>query len=661
MKQKGQEPGKKPSTKRTAILKTTAAAIPFLAFFLLEITLRIAHYGYDTRLFIEYPTDPRYLVLNPDASKRYFPDPSLAPSGNSEPFKRKKDPNTLRIFVLGESTTIGYPYFHNGSFHRWLQYRLTKTFPDRPFEIINLSLTGVSSYTVADFGKELVNYEPDAILIYAGHNEYYGAMGVGSTNSLSGHSLLVHITLQLRRLRSMQLFQHLYKKITGILKKDRSTTGTTLMQRMAGDQHIAFKSDLYYKGIDQYRNNMSSLLDVLDKHHIPVFLSNLVSNEAGLRPFVSIEAPDQQDAAFKRAYEKGIDAMTHRKGQAAFNYFMQADSIYPGHALCNYYLGLLNYRQGDYPQAQIRFSRASDLDGLRFRAPSQLNEVIAQLCAGFPNTHLVDTKAAFDAHSDHHIIGNELILEHVHPNLDGYALISDVFYKAMKKQAMFKEEEIKEMNLEDLKKEMPVTTVDSLAAAYKIARLKMSWPFNNGMAPDSSFHAGSEEQALAYDLAFKHAKWTIVMERLYRYYIAEDSLAKAGKVAQAETLECPSEPEYFERAANVFGKLNDLEQAAFYFSGAFALSPSCERARILFVLYLDLDRPTRAMPYIDYALGCNNIPAIHVIKNNTASIIRLQQALARDTANKEIIRRIANEYAGMGNKVTALKYTARLL
>jgi Tfp pilus assembly protein PilF len=39
----------------------------------------------------------------------------MAPTGNSEPFKKIKDENTCRIFVLGESTTIGYPYFHNGS------------------------------------------------------------------------------------------------------------------------------------------------------------------------------------------------------------------------------------------------------------------------------------------------------------------------------------------------------------------------------------------------------------------------------------------------------------------------------------------------------------------------------------------------------------------
>ncbi|MEJ0081907.1 MAG: hypothetical protein WDM78_13385 [Puia sp.] len=45
----------------------------------------------------------------------------------------------------------------------------------------------------------------------------------------------------------------------------------------------------------------------------------------------------------------------------------------------------------------------------------------------------MDSKGIFEANSANHMIGNELILEHVHPNLNGYALISDAFYEAMKK------------------------------------------------------------------------------------------------------------------------------------------------------------------------------------------------------------------------------------
>jgi tetratricopeptide (TPR) repeat protein len=661
MKRKGQEQVKASrSFKRTALLKAIALSSPFLAFLLLEIILRIVHYGYDSRLFIEYPKNDQYLILNPDASKRYFPDPALAPSGNSEPFKKAKDKNTLRIFVLGESTTIGYPYFHNGSFHRWLQYRLIHSFPNRRFEIINLSLTGVSSYTVAEFGKELVNYEPDAILIYSGQNEYYGAMGVGSANSLSGRSSLIHFVLWIRQMRSVQLFITLFKKTGGLFGKGNQDKGKTLMERMAGDQQIAFLSDKYKDGIDQYQQNMRSLLLTLNNYHIPVFLSNLVSNEAGLQPFVSIEATGPRDTAFKTLFINGVDALKDHRGQDAFEYFSRADSIYSGHALCNYYLGLLNYQRGDYAQAKVRFSKAKDLDGLRFRAPTRLNEIIAGLCTEFENTHLVDTKAVFEAHSDHRIIGNELILEHVHPNLDGYALMSDAFYNAIKKEFLLKGDGSGEMSLEQLKKEMPITTVDSLAGNYKIKRLKMSWPFPAANDIDTNFRPGSEEEELAYDLAVKHGKWTVVMERLYYYYITADNLAKAAKVAAAATLECPSDPEYFERAGNVFGKLNDLEQAAFYFAQAFELSPSCERAKMLFVLYLDIDKPTSAMPYIEYAVSCGNMPGMDLIRTKTISVIRLEKALSKDSANKELLQRIADEYTHMGNSLGALKYKVRL-
>ncbi|HLA57257.1 MAG TPA: hypothetical protein VK622_00775, partial [Puia sp.] len=192
------EKGGNNSRKKRIIFKTVAILLPFLVLFLLEISLRVFHYGNDLELFIEARNHPDYLVLNPAASKRYFINESFAPTGNSELFKKDKDDSTLRIFVLGESTTIGYPFFHNGSFHRWLQYRLMRSFPDRQFEIINLSLTAVNSYTVLGFAKELVRYKPDAVLIYTGHNEFYGTLGVGSSSRIGNSTHINRLMLFLR-------------------------------------------------------------------------------------------------------------------------------------------------------------------------------------------------------------------------------------------------------------------------------------------------------------------------------------------------------------------------------------------------------------------------------------------------------------------------------
>ncbi len=153
------------SGRRLWLFRLIALLIPFLFLFLLEVVLRLCNYGYDYSLFKTDSSDKNYYVMNPDASKKYFQNQTIATTGNEEIFKKIKDSNTVRIFVLGESTTIGYPYFHNGSFHRFLLYRLTHTMPDKNFEIINVSLTAVNSYTILGFAKQLINYQPDAVLI----------------------------------------------------------------------------------------------------------------------------------------------------------------------------------------------------------------------------------------------------------------------------------------------------------------------------------------------------------------------------------------------------------------------------------------------------------------------------------------------------------------
>jgi tetratricopeptide (TPR) repeat protein len=659
------------SRKRIVLFKAIGILLPFLLLILLEAGLRVFHYGHDLSLFVEDPRDDNFLVLNPDASKRYFTDPALAPTGNSEPFRKVKDPNTCRIFVLGESTTIGYPYFHNGSFHRWLQYRLMQTLPDKSFEIVNLSMTAVNSYTVLGFARELVNYEPDAVLIYSGQNEYYGALGVGSTNRISGNSFFIQLILHLRQLRITQLITSLYEKIVGAARAVKgSSSGETLMQRMVAEQQIVYGSKLYYRGIDQYSSNMDATLSLLSERHIPVFVSNIVSNEDGMRPFISIEADSGLAGSFKNEYEPGVRAFEAGAWLAADSLLRKADGIYGGHALCNYYLGQISYRLADYRGAEGFFARARDLDGLRFRAPAVLNDVIARLCSKYPYAHQVDTKGIFAAHSEHHIIGSDLILEHVHPNLKGYALMSDVFYEALKKAGIISIGKAKEMSLQQLMADMPVTTVDSLTGLYKIAKLKRSWPFNGGEAPDTVGDArvtgredsGTVEQRLARDLAFKQIRWTDAMETLYNYYIAADSLREAATVVEGMVLEYPNEVSYCDKTANIYGKSGDLESAAFYFKRGFGLSPSSERARTLFVLYLDLDEPAAALPYLNYSIGRNTDNRLIAIKRYTEQVIQLERSLAGDASLAgTICYQIAENYYRMGNKAGALKYLGQVL
>ncbi|WP_338876034.1 hypothetical protein WBJ53_10375 [Spirosoma sp. SC4-14] len=649
------------TSRRIILFKLISILFSLLILCFLEVLLRVVGYGYDMSLFVDYPENGEFLVLNPNASKNYFLNQKIATTGNIEPFKKKKDPNTCRIFVLGESTTIGYPYFHNGSFHRWLQYRLTHTFPDKNFEIINLSLTAVNSYCVLGFAREVVEYEPDAVLIYTGHNEYYGALGVGSTEQIGGSPSLVHSILKLRKLRLAQLLVNTYEHARHLITPDGQPSGGTRMKLMVAEQQIPYQSELYERGVEQFRANMDQTLGLLNEHTIPVFVSNLVSNEKDLKPFVSFPVDSQKFPGFVQNYSRGVAAFNRHDYSLAYTFFKAANQSNNTHALCTFYLGKTAYELGNFGYAKAYFARARDLDGLRFRAPGSLNGIIEQLCSTYKTAHLVDTKEVFEAHSTNKLIGDELILEHVHPDLMGYALLSEAFYTSLKAENFISPDPEKEMSFEQLLHNMPITKVDSLAGIYKVANLKRNWPFKEVMKADS-FSVTTVEEKLAYDLTFRQLPWLDALSDLYDHYMRSRQLANARKVLETLVLEYPTDARYAEKAAMLSGELKDEETAVFYFKKAFALAPSFDRARYLIALTLQLDRPQEAMPYLDYAIQHNTTQFnLGLVRGYAERVIELKRAYQRDSANLTILNQIADAYFRMDNKSVATRYVQKVL
>lgn len=553
--------------KRESLFKLIMLSMPFLVLLVLEGALRMFGYGHDLAVFTEYPARKGYLVLNQHASKRYFAHQKNATYGNQEPFAAQKAPGVFRIFVLGESTTIGYPYMNNGSFHRWLQYRLLHTYPERDFEVINLSLTAVNSYTVLDFGKAVLEYEPDAVLVYTGHNEYYGAMGVAATKGIGQNRTLARLLMNLRGLRLTQLLASLTDGGIALVSGNKLDLRENLMKRMAADQQIAFGSEEYQAGLDQFRGNMNELAEVFSARGIPLLISDLVSNEKDLKPFISI--PGEQGKSADAHYQSGVQL----------------------------------YRQADYPSAKKEFVAAKELDALRFRAPEALNAIIKDIAQAHKGVTPVHTRDIFEKNSAGGILGKETLLEHVHPNLQGYALLSEAFYQSLRQTGLLPAPSA-EMPFEALKKQMPVTPVDSLKGEYEMMILKEGWPFNIPMPPEEKPEK-TEEEKLAGALAVKQISWRDAMLRLQQHYAAAKDTAGMLRVAEALSLDDPLNPVYFDNAGKLSIALGLNRRAVNYLSKAFRIENSFERARMLFVILLKMGRPEEALPYVRYAAANN--------------------------------------------------------
>ncbi|MEQ9438949.1 MAG: tetratricopeptide repeat protein [Cyclobacteriaceae bacterium] len=619
---------KKPLGKRQLLVfKVVAILLPLLGLVLAEVALRLTGYGYDLRLFVEDPRHDGFFVMNEHASKKYFTEEENATIGNFERFEQIKAPNTFRIFVLGESTTIGYPYMHNGSFHRWLQYRLMHTFPDKDFEVVNLSLTAVNSYTVQDFARQIVPYAPDAVLMYVGHNEYYGALGVGSTSYLGSTPSLIRAAIALKDFRLFQLLSNLMAQMKKVIfnNTDQTDLRENLMKRMASKQQIPYASEPFNNGIHQFKSNLYVALNALEQAQIPVFISNLVSNEKDLKPFISDTTATQNSA------------------NAHFNMAQKA------------------YKQKDFAQARQHYQEAKELDMLRFRAPEAITNIIHKAADAFPNTTLVDSRALFEGHSPHGILGHETLLEHVHPNLLGYALLSEAFYQSLKEQPILKGQVAHEITFDALYRQMPITLVDSLKGAYEIMMLKEGWPFYEPIAEEVTVHESFESE-LAGGLSVKQISWSDAMKQLYNHYIEEKNPEAALKVAEALLLENPYDPTFYRQAGKLSMGLEELSRAVFYLKKSFDLHPDFETARNLFITLLKSDQPKEALQYLNFAVANNPADvSLTQLQNFVRQIIALKDLHEKNSTDATIANQIAAAYLKFANTSAAAIYIEKSL
>ncbi len=424
-------------SKRNLFLAITLL-VPIALFGGVELALRAAGMGRLEPLFVAVPDAPGYLQPNPAAVQRFFPDPRQAPAVSIDTtwFPERKAEGTLRIFVLGESSAAGFPYGRWASPAALLQQRLQRAYPDRRVEVVNTAMAAVTSYVLLDFAEEIIEREPDAVVIYTGHNEYLGIGGVGSSLASARSPAVARTIARLRRLHLYRSLEQLLASVGGGNELPRHDG--TLMARVAAERSIPLDSPLYRRGLEQFRGNLDRLLRKYREAGVEVFIGTLASNERDQPPFASASPDNVVASAIARFREaQRLDAA------------------------------------GDFAAARVEYLAAKDRDELRFRAPESFNELIRELATA-SGARLVDVQQALASASRDGIIGADLMLEHVHPNAEGYFRLASAWFPAMTEWLGPPSVAVDD---ETARREMPLTEVDRLHGEYRVAVLKNDWPF----------------------------------------------------------------------------------------------------------------------------------------------------------------------------------------
>jgi tetratricopeptide (TPR) repeat protein len=576
-------------------------AIPVILVLLLEVILVVSDYGYNLDQW-DKGTSTHYM-LNQEIAYRYFYNLKSVPMSSSDLFDIEKSDNSFRVFVLGGSSAAGYPFTPSGSFAKYIRKRLTLLYPDSKIEVVNLAFPAINSYTIRDILPGVLEQKPDLLLFYAGHNEYYGALGAGSMESLGNNRGLVNFVLSINKYKTVQFLRDVIKWIYGTFSSDDKRSGT-LMSRMAKEQSIALGSDVYNAGIEQFEGNLTDIFAMIKNYNIPIIVSDLTSNIKDQKPFISMKEADKS-----------------------------ADLVYSE--------AKNQYNNGNYISAKEKFVEAKDLDALRFRAPSDINVVIEKLAVeyGIP---LISSDAAFAEMISDGIVGDELMTDHLHPKIIGYQIIGKLFFEKMLELNYLPSTSPSDLSLGEQDSlttaDYDFTDLDSRIAEYRLIILKSDWPYVDKPRSDKEvlkeFNMQTYGDSLAFKVVHDMMDWERAHRELANYHLARNNISGFMEEMDVVIDQYPLIVEYNKIAARELLNVKEYEKSYPYLQEYYSRDKDAFSSKWLGIIDLSKNKVKSAIKYLEESLIFNSGDAQVLFNLAGAYSMDKQYQKGLDTINR---------------------------
>ena len=394
----------------------SAILVPVLLLGIVEAVLRFSGVGFSTELLVPCTLQGRPAYCY----NLFFPAPFFPPGMIKTPqayaIPAEKPQGTFRIFVLGESAAMGDPdpaY----AFSRYLEVMLRERFPSMKFEVANTGSVAINSHVLLPIARDLAHYRPDVFIIYSGNNEVVGPYGPGTALTASGMNLFViRSSIFLRSTRIGQLLTKL-----GAQKKEWGG------MEMFLDKQLPASSTLMKPTYENFESNLRDTVAAARNSGARVLVSTIASNLKDCGPFASMHreglSPEAL-ASWSQLVQQGAGLESARSYEQALQAYRSAAKVDDQYAELEFRIARTLWKLGDYQGAKDHFFRARDLDTLRFRADSRINEINRSVASSSPGVELVDAEAIFSKESPNGIIGNELLYDHVHLTPRGNYLLA---------------------------------------------------------------------------------------------------------------------------------------------------------------------------------------------------------------------------------------------
>jgi lysophospholipase L1-like esterase len=401
-----------------------------------ELMLRVLDVGSDAPVFeraagadgapvMRLAWNPQFVKPQPVQPHREFP--------------LHKSPGTFRIFVIGESSAEGAPYGTELAFSTWLERRLRAQAPEVHWEVVNAALVGAQSWSMLTVVHDIARYEPDLLVIYLGHNEVGTRFSPAERRWLDPRRFTV---------RGFVTRTRLYRVLASVLPALPSTRQLDMRNvhrpgeafavvPPGGTRTYATAADRSVSGA-VYRERLVEMVRAMRAVGAHTMLLTLSQNFSDWEPAVSIHRAGlrpEDKVAWRAAVHAGDAAASAHDCAGALAAWSQALALDDEYAALQFKVARCEQSLGRIDAAWARFRLASDLDRLPQGASTSFNDILREV-AQDEGAILVDVDLVLARASGPRLVGDDLFVDAMHPNVRGHQLIAGAVANAIRETGL---------------------------------------------------------------------------------------------------------------------------------------------------------------------------------------------------------------------------------
>jgi len=555
---------------------------------LVEIILRILNYGINTNIFIKAKYIP-YYVENPYFINKYHPGfIKEAYSDERTIFNVKKDKNEIRCFVIGGSTAQGWPYDSNHSFGKISEVFINKLL-EGPFQkkervnVYNVSYSAMSSYFIRDAAIKLLKYKPDFLIIYAGHNEYYGTFGYGSR----GNYWTKNLYLRLKEFKIFQLLINILKIEKPLVDKNNKN----LMAQLFANKTFEYDEKRDKSIASDFIKNIDYVVKKYNRYKIPVIFVSPISNLISMPPFKG-----KDDDKYKDLIYNYLSVINKRDKEGILKFYKETEGIKDNaNILYLRAMSELVLKLKEDKDILLSFINAKDRDLIPFRARNILVDKLREYANSkkYYNFYFIDLEKEYFESAGLMGFTNNYFVDHLHFNFDGQFFLSYFIVKKFFEIHSYRDfgnliEAYNSADIKKLKKFIFFTDLNELYVESTISSLTKKPPYDKMLISYSSPSLISSDNELLKDKELietlnKERDWKNVFGIVVNYYLDKKEYNKAIEYVNSFIFSYPGKYEGYYKRAQIYELIGEIEQAKEDYKIAYLLSGKKKELKNKFV------------------------------------------------------------------------------